>query len=157
MNTNTQPLLAWQAPTRTKPERSERWYLVGGVCLSTMITYGILTGSWMMSLTFALIGGLYVLTREEEHHDHKISLLDVGIEYDGHFYSYADFGEFWILKAPTYYELHISSVKSWRPDIVLQTADIDPYVIQEILGQYLPQVGHKKEKLLDAFIRFCKL
>ena len=157
MNTNTEPILAWNAPARVTHERSDRWYLVGGLLCLTAVMYGVISGSWSLSVTFGMIGGLYYLTRNEKHPDHTISIREMGVEYDGSFRSWGDYKEFWILRGDGYHELHISTSKFLRPDIVIQTGEIDPHAIRDTIAQFLPMTDQKKERLLDAFIRFCKL
>lgn len=150
-------LLQWSAPVRTNPVRSEKWYLTGGLLCATLVTYGILTAAWSLSLVFAFVPALYFLSRNQDHKDHSIQLLEDGIEFDGVFRPYSDFREFWILQGPGYYELHIAPVKQWKPEIVIQTGVEDPFHVRDVLGAFLPQIAHQKERILDAFIRFCKL
>lgn len=157
MNTNTEPILQWSAPMKVTHERSDRWYLIGGLLCMSAIVYGIISGSFSLSVTFAMIAGLYYLVRNEKHPDHAIRINAMGVELDGNFHSWGDFKEFWILQGDTYYELHISTTKFLRPDIIIQTGNIDPHVIRDAIAQFLPMTDQKKERLLDAFIRFCKL
>ena len=158
MHTNTEPiLLEWKAPAKIAHERSEKWYLVMGIGCALMIVYGILTSAWSLSISFAMLAGLFFLIRNEKPHIHTIAVRDTGIEFDGHFSVWSDWKYFWILRADDYFELHIESKKYLTPDIVIQTGKIDPYALRDLLGQYILQTDTKKEKILDAIIRFCKL
>jgi hypothetical protein len=157
MQTNTNVLLEWRAPTRSDHKRSERWYIVMGTLCAVIVVYGIFSGTWSMSLVFAFIPALYWLLRNQAHKQHVIRIMTLGIEYDGVLLPWGDFKEFWILSGPNYNELHIAPVKKIRSEIVIQTGTIDPFVLRDVLAQFLPQIGDRHEKLLDAFIRFCKL
>lgn len=157
MQTNTNVFLEWQAPTRSDHKRSERWYIIAGTLCALMVVYGIFTETWSMSLVFAFIPGLYWLLRNQAHKKHTIRLTPLGIEYDAVLLPWGDWKEFWILSGPDYHELHIAPVKKIRSEIVIQTGDIDPFVLRDVLAQFLPQIGDRQERLLDAFIRFCKL
>jgi hypothetical protein len=157
MQTNTNTLLEWQAPTRSDRVRSDQWYAIGGALCAVMIAYGILSGSWSLSLIFALVPALYYVLRNKSHSKHTIRLKETGIEYDGRLTPWAEWKEFWILEGTDYYELHIAAVRTTRSELVIQTGEIDPYAIRDALGQYIPQIAHQKERLLDAIIRFCKL
>ncbi len=158
MKTQTQtPLLAWQAPLRATHRRSEQWYTVAGSLSAVLILYGVLTSNWVFAFVFALVPALYFLVRHENHRDHTIEIYETGINFDGKFRAWSEYQEFWIFHAPGYYELHIASVKAYGRDICIQTSNIDPYVIRDVLGYFLPQSANKKEKTLDAIIRFCKL
>ena len=158
MHTNTEPiLLEWKAPAKIAHERSEKWYLVMGLGCALMIVYGILSGAWSLSISFAMLAGLFFLIRNEKPHIHTIAVRETGIELDGRFSVWSDWKYFWILRADDYFELHIESKKYLTPDIVIQTGKIDPYALRDLLGQYILQTDTKKEKILDAIIRFCKL
>ncbi len=157
MNTNTKILLEWQAAARPDHERTEKWYVAAGSFCAIMIGYGILSGAWSMSLIFALIPALYYLLRNQGHKQHQIRILATGIEFDGRLTGWGELKEFWILEGPGYYELHIAPVKPMKGDIVVMTGAIDPFVVRDTIGVFLPQIAHRKERLLDAIIRFCKL
>ncbi|OGJ63312.1 hypothetical protein A3C52_04955 [Candidatus Peribacteria bacterium RIFCSPHIGHO2_02_FULL_51_15] len=157
MNTNTQPLLEWRAPARINHEKSDRWYLVSGIICAIFVVYGILTGAWTMSITFGMIAGLYFYVRNLDHPLHYIRIFEGGIEFDGLYYIWPDFKHFWILDGKTYHELHVEPIKGLRADIVILTDQIDPFELRDVLNQFIPQIAHKRERLLDAIIRFCKL
>lgn len=158
MHTNTEPiLLEWKAPKKIAHERSETWYIIMAVGCGTMIVYGILTSAWSLSICFGMLAGLFFLIRNEDPQVYSIVLKETGIEYDGRHRIWSDWKQFWILRGEDYHELHIESKRHLVPDLVIQTGDIDPYVIRDALAKYIPQIDTKKEKVLDAIIRFCKL
>lgn len=157
MNTNTQPALTWQAAKHQDHERSREWYMVSGSLCGAMVIYGILSGAWSLSLVFAFIPALYYLIRNDVHKKHTISISETGVSLDSRMHLWAELKEFWILAGPGYHELHIAHIKASRADIVIQTGDIDPYALRDLLSQFLPQVGDRRERLLDAIIRFCKI
>ncbi|MSR67841.1 hypothetical protein EXS65_03405 [Candidatus Peribacteria bacterium] len=158
MQTNTEHIfLEWEAPAKITPVRSEKWYIVSGISCGTMIIYGILSGAWSLSICFAMLAGLFFLIRNEKPSTHAIKLLETGIEFDGRKSTWSSWKHFWILCGEGYYELHMESRKYLVPDLVIQLGATDPYQLRDVLGQYVQQIDTKKEKLLDAIIRFCKL
>lgn len=157
METNTKTLLEWHAASRPDYVRSEKWYVVAGAFCAIMIAYGIFSDAWSLSLIFAFVPGLYYVLRNQNHKKHHVIVRDVGIVFDGRLTAWGELKEFWILQGPGYYELHIAPLRSMKSDIVVMTGDIDPYVVRDTIGQFLPQIAHRKERLLDAIIRFCKL
>lgn len=157
MNTNTQTILEWQAPSRPDHVRSHRWYVYGGVFCAFMIVYGLLTEAWSLSLVFAFLPALYYLLRNESHKIHTLRIREEGIEYDDKLIVWADFKEFWILSGKDFSELHIARTQKSRADLVIQTGKVDPYLVRDTLIEFLPMAANKKENLLDAFIRFCKI
>ncbi len=157
METKTNILLEWQAASRPDHAHTEKWYVGAGSFCAIMIAYGILSGAWSLSVIFAFIPGLYYMLRNQGHKRHVIRVRQTGIEFDGRVHSWGELKEFWILEGPDYYELHVASIKKNKSDIVVMTGDMDPFVIRDTLGEFLPQIIHQKERLLDAIIRFCKL
>ena len=157
MNTNNTIILEWEAQIRPDHERSDRWYMVGGAFCAVMVAYGIFSGAWSTSLVFAFIPALYYLVRNQAHARHTIRITELGVEFDARLSVWGELHEFWILAGPGYHELHISLAKKSRAEIVIQTGGQDPYQIRDVLSQYLPQVADRRERILDAIIRFCKI
>ncbi len=157
MNTNTSLILEWQAASRPNHVRSDKWYLVAGLLCATFVAYGILAGEWSMSVTFAMIAGLSYLVRHEQHRVHQVRIYETGFEFDGTLYPWADLQCFWILQAANYHELHLAPAKHTKAEIVVQTGNIDPFLIRDTLALHISQNTKQHEKLLDAIIRFCKL
>ncbi len=149
--------MQWQAPSRVTHERSEKWYIVAGILCAVAVVYGILSGAWSLSITSALLAGLFFLTRGHGREIHAIRIEETGLIFDDKMHIWAECKHFWILQADTYHELHIEMKRPFTADVVIQTADIDPYVVRDTLAGFIPQIDHKKEKILDAIIRFCKL
>ena len=131
--------------------------MTAGIAVATLITYGMISGNILLSLIAGMIAGLYILIQDSDHAKHTITLHETGIEYDGSFVTWGECTEFWILRSPHYYELHIALRSKFKSDIVIQTGEVDPYVIRDHLIEFLPQTIQQREKILDAIIRFCKL
>jgi hypothetical protein len=156
MNTNI-TLLEWQAPARLDHDRSERWYVVAGLLCATLIVYSVLTGAWSLAVTFGMLGGLAYITRNVKHKIHAIKILPTGIDVDGHLTIWSEWKHFWILQGDGYFELHVEPKSSLRPDLVLLTGDTDPFLLRDALGAFIPQIAHKREKIIDAITRYCKI
>jgi hypothetical protein len=158
MDTNTQgTLLAWTAARTERHERSHRWYTVSICFVATMIVYGVLSHAYSMSITFALLAGLFFLVRNSDSPQHRIALTTAGIDFDDRFTSWSEWKHFWILQGDGYFELHIEAKKYLIPDLVIRTGSIDPLVVRDTVSQFVPQIDHRKENILDAIIRFCKI
>ena len=150
-------LLEWQAPSRTTHERSHRWYVGASIVTMGFIVYGILTGAWTFSITIAILAGLFFLIRNEKHPVHSVRISEIGIDFDGVLHGWNEFKDFWMLASPDHCELHIENTRSHKADLIVFTGDMNPLVIRDTLLHFLPQNPNKREKLLDAIIRFCKL
>jgi len=155
-NMNT-TLLAWQAPAHNDHERSDRWYLIAGLVAAIFIVYGLVTGAWLMSVCLGICSGLYFLVRNEKHKNHSITITKMGVEFDGVMHGWSELKDFWMLSGPGYCELHIASRKRLVGDLRIQTGDLDPFHVRDVLHHFLEQDPHKREKLLDTISRLCKL
>ena len=157
MQTQTQPVLHWRAPSKITHARSDQWYTISGVIAGTLIMYGIIIHAWTLSFTVGLLAGLYAITRDEAHPDHEISISEIGVTFDNKLYVWGDLKEFWILKGPTFYELHIQPEGIGAKEIMILTGEVDPFIVRDALGAHITQNGRKRERILDNIIRICKL
>lgn len=155
-NTTPSPLLSWQAPAGVEHERSGRWYLVAGVIAVSLIAYGIATGDWVLAVVLTLTAGVYFLLRDQHGKEYHMRIFPAGIEIDGTMHTWDAWKNYWILIGPSHAELHVLRKKPTREFIVLIDA-LDPFVVRDTFAEFIPYDGEKKEKIFDAFIRFCKL
>ena len=151
------PIIEWQAPSRITHKRTQGWYMSASIVTLAMIVYGILTGAWSFSVTIAILAGLFYLIRNEPHALHTIRILPLGIEFDGITHGWNEWKDFWMLASPDHCELHVEPVKYLKHELIIHTGNVNPLLIRDTLSQFLPQNPQKKERLLDAIIRFCKL
>lgn len=157
VHASKEPLLEWTAPSHPVHERSPHWYLLGSVLVLASAAYGIMTGAWTIALASLLVGGVYFLIRKEPVTFKHIALLPAGYTLDGTFTFWGDCKEFWIIHTSAHTELHILKHHGPRQETIIQTGAIDPTQIRSILSQYIKQQSDRRERLLDACIRFLKL
>lgn len=62
---------------------------------------------------------------------------------------------YWILRGPDYAELHIE--KKDGTSVKIQTGDVSPFTIHDILSPLTEELEDRRERLLDIIIRICKL
>lgn len=152
------PRLEWRAPIIASPERSPRWYLVGGICVIVFAAYGILTRNWTFALAVLLLGGTYFLLRNSTAPLHRLRVEDGGFLIDDEFIGWDDCESFWFVHLPEYTELHILKKKpSWNHEVIIQTGPVDPANVRRVLSEYLSEKSDQKERITDAIIRFLKL
>ncbi len=158
MQTNTESIvLQWQAPAKNDHERSDRWYLIAGVIAAVLIVYGLWDGAWLMSLSIALCAGLYYLVRDTKHKTHSIVITKMSVVFDGVVHPWAEMKNFWMLQGADYCELHIANKRRLVSDLMIQVGPQDPFAVRDVLLEFLEQDANKRERILDAIIRFCKL
>lgn len=151
------PLLSWSAPSIRVHKRSHQWYKVGGIIVIVGAAYGILFGSWTLSLILLLTGGMYYLLRGAAAPSKLISCTKEGVVFEDSFTRWEDLEGFWMIHTPEFSELHLTPKEKTRTPIVIQTGTIDPLMIKSIIGQFIPEQTEKVESLLDVLARILKL
>ncbi|HVW66784.1 MAG TPA: hypothetical protein VHA78_03565 [Candidatus Peribacteraceae bacterium] len=164
---NTQPipasteppivLMSWQAPSRPHVDHSRRWYTVSGTLLVIGAVYGILTGSWSLTIVLVLSGMMYFLLRNHVPPLKSISITDKGVLFEQRFVSWTDLAGFWILETPGYCELHIVPKKPRQPEMVILTGAMNLEQLRVTIAPHIPELLDKRESFLDALIRITKL
>jgi hypothetical protein len=157
MDTHPHTLLSWTAKAKVDHQRGSLWYMIGGGLCGFMIVYSILSGAYTEAVVFLLLPGALMLIRHASHKTHTAAITDAGFLFDQKLTPWSDLDEFWILRGTDYFELHLSHKSTLRSDIVIHTGTQDPMQIRDLLLTYVaPGIG-KKERIVDALIRFCKL
>lgn len=157
METNTNTLLTWEAKAKVDHKRGGVWFIASGIFCGIMVMYGVLSGSYTAAVIFVLLPVAFHFVRNQGHRTHSANIQEQGFEFDGVLTPWDELQEFWILQGKDYYELHVAYKKNRQAEIVVQTGALDPYEIRDALARFIPQTNGKREKILDAIIRFCKL
>ena len=158
MNTNIPtetPLLEWQAPKHLHHKRTRKWYICAAIFMASCLAYSIYTGAWSFAVVLFLIVILYGFVHEAQPPEKTIRIWARGYLIDENFVQWTACTGYWILKGNGYYELHIEKKNGYETKI--QTGNINPYDIQDILSPLLPELTNRKESVLDTIIRICKL
>lgn len=151
------PIMEWQAPRELQYERTKRWYVCIGVFWLLCVLYAIVSFSWLFTILLVVIAAIYAKTHRNPPAMHRMRIWRDGCAIDDKFVSWGDCSGFWILKGTNYYELNIETKNAFAPNIKIQTGSKDPYEIQEMIAQRIPPLTNRREKILDAIIRICKL
>lgn len=153
---DSKPVLAWNAPSRATVERSKRWYIGAAVIIAVIVGYALFTGAWTLAIVSVVAGAMYPLVRDHLPPTSTIELHDSGVLFNGEFFRWEQFVGFWFVRTPHYDELRIVP-KRGAKGVVIHTGTLDPAQLRMILGQRIPELIHKRESLIDIFIRICKL
>ncbi len=152
-----QVLATWQAPILPRHERSKRWYAIGGTAVVACAAYGIVTGSWTLTVVSLLCGAMYYLVRDHVPPLKTVVITDKGVLLEEKFTRWEDVSGFWILNTPEYSELHFVPKLARRSDILIQTGDRNLEDLRIAIGSHIPEFTDKRESFLDALIRTAKL
>jgi antibiotic biosynthesis monooxygenase (ABM) superfamily enzyme len=150
-------LLQWTARVQPEHARSPRWYMVGGILVVALTAYAIVTRVWTLAIVSMALGGVYFLTRNENAAERTIEIHEDGYVFENRFIPWNDCKDFWLLQFPGYVELHICRKRAGKREMVIQTGDIDVALLCSTLSRFLPLRADQHERLIDAFIRLCKL
>lgn len=160
-DTNTptpeQVLLTWSAPVQHTHERSKRWYVIGGTLVLAGAAYGVLSGAWSVALVAIMIGAMYFILRDHKFPDETITITQSGVRIGQTYMSWNDLQGFWLMPTDDYMELHIVPKDSKKRELLIQTGGMNIQTIRETIGAWIPELTDKRERLLDALIRICKL
>lgn len=150
-------ILEWTAAGGLEHTRGKLWYTAVGSAFLALVIYSIVTHAWTFTLVLAMCGGLYAYT-----HRHFSGMLTMkvardGFELDGKKTYWGECSGFWMLQGKGYVELHIERQQGVDRHVLVHTGSMDPYVIRDVLTEFLPHLADRKETVVDAFIRICKL
>lgn len=150
-------LLAWDAPTMARHERSPRWYIIGGLIVVAAAAYGIIGGNWTLTIIALLIGGMYFLLRDAQPPLKHISFTTHGVYFDGAFTRWDDCTGFWIVSVSEHTRLFIGRKNRRQATISIFIENVDLSAVRWTLSQFLSEETDRGESALDAIIRICKL
>ncbi len=154
--TTEQPILRWSALTHPDHVRTKFWYAGALTVLALLLAYSIFTRAWTFTLVLVLLAVIYGIYHRKNP-PLTIGIFENGIQWKRERIRWSEMNGFWMLQGPGYVELHLDIKNPWRNNIIIQTGDIDPHQIFEILSQYLKHFPEKQERLFDTIIRICKL
>lgn len=131
--------------------------MIGGGVVIAGAAYGILTGSWSLTVVILLCGAMYYLMRDHVPPLKTISIRESGVMLEERFVRWEDLSGFWFLPTPEYIELHIVPKAARQSDILIQTGSADLQQIRLLIATHIPELIEKREGFLDVLIRLAKL
>lgn len=150
-------LLTWQAPVVPRHHRTWRWYLIAGTIIGACAAYGVWTGSYPFAAVAVLIGVVYVLLHRHAPPDRTFALTSVAAHLEKRTLAWAACAGFWFLHTADYTELHLVPTDRRTRELIIQTGNQDIDRIRALLQERVPELTDRRERLLDTFIRICKL
>lgn len=152
------PILSWSAPSHPKHNRTARWYAVFFIIILGLAGYGAYTGNWTFAILILLCGFLYPLIHDHIPPEKRIEIHPQGFLFEGTIVRWEDCAGFWLVPTSFYTELHIEYAEGKRRKTVkIQTGSLDADALRLQLAHFLPELTDRGERLLDMFIRICKL
>ena len=152
------PILSWSAPSHPKHNRTMRWYSMFFIVILSFASYGAYTGNWTFAILMLLCGLLYPLLHDHVPPKKRIEIYPQGLLFVDTLTRWDDCTGFWFVPTPSYTELHVEYREGKKQkELKIQTGDIDATSLRLRLAEFLPELPNRGERLLDIFIRLCKL
>ncbi len=149
------PIIRWEAPQHTHPTRGKAWYIITTLVIAGLFGYSLLTQAWTFTLLIVVLGAWYWKGHRVQLPPKHMRIWKRGFALNDDYYDWGQCTGYWILRTKDYTELHID--KRNGGEVKIQTGDLNPYQIQEVMASYLPEEADRREHLLDTIIRICKL
>jgi len=128
-----------------------------GLVVIGLMAYAIITLAWTFLVVIVLAAIVYGLVHHKPHPQHTVSIMEKGIRWNKRMVPWEDCEGFWMLQGPGYVELHIEVKKGLSRHLTVQTGTNDPLQIHGLLSQFMPFLADRRENILDAILRICKL
>ncbi len=149
------PILEWRAPQHLHHKRTRFWYVIAAAFIAICIGYSIFTSAWTFTFLIVVVTCAYWKVHNQEPLIRRMRVWKRGYAIDD---TYTDWGEctgYWILRMDEYCVLHIE--KSNGVVTHIQTGEVDPYLLHDVLSPIIANIPDRHERPLDTIIRICKL
>lgn len=151
-------VLSWIAPEYPNHAKSERWYMLAGISVVSLIAYGLITAEYSMAIAFALLAAVYHMVHNHPPRDITVRITTLGIVIDENFTQFSDFSSFWIIfNASSLRKLYLRRRQKFAPDIALELSDQDPLAIRQALESHISEIVGKTEHITDKITRWLNL
>ncbi|MBI3290937.1 hypothetical protein HYZ76_01490 [Candidatus Falkowbacteria bacterium] len=151
-------LFFWKFDEFPKYERSQGWYIMGGLVVGIFVLYAIFAANLLFGL-ITVIAALILLMFQRTNREMEFRITEDGILINKSFHDYKDIKNFWIIyEVPEVKTLYFEPKSFFNPRIPISLEDQDPVKIREVLLQYLEEDLEKEnEPMSDQASRFFKL
>lgn len=144
----------WTTLAYRQTEKSKGWYGFMGLIVLLFIAYDLLTGGWVVSITFLILAAVYYLSESKPAPVVKVTISDHGIRFGTQYFPYDQLKSFWILNDPEVRMLYLTSYKGVNRQIsIMIPEEVNIIKLREYLLLELTEEQGKKESFSDQLIR----
>ena len=149
-----QVFMEWLTPAYRQTEKSKAWYVVMGLALLLFVIYDLMSGGWVVSVTFLILAGVYYLNEAKPVPIVQVKVSDHGVRFGAQYFSYDQLKSFWILNNPEVRTLYVSTYKGVDRQIaIMLPEDLNIAKLREYLQLQITEEQGKKESFSDQLIR----
>lgn len=147
-------ILNWQAPEYRHHSKSMAWFITLFIVLSAFVLYLILRKDYFGAMSVVIVSFFFTVfaLREPEHID--IAITDEGIYIGEHLIRYRLIRYFWI--DTDNQVLHIETSAYVNHLHAIELGDQDPYEVQNVLIEILPEHPEPKETIPQRIANLLK-
>ena len=146
--------MEWSATAYRQTEKSRGWYAVMGLIVLIFVIYDLLTGGWIVSVTFLILAGVYYYLETKRVPTVRVVISDHGVRFGPRYFLYNQIKSFWILHDGDVRHLNLNLHKgaTRRIDIII-APDINIGQLRDYLLLQIVEEEGKKEPFSDQLIR----
>lgn len=154
-----QELLRWTVDEFERYERGPVWYAAMIALALGLLLYSVVTQNFLFAVIILMFGVIIGLSSLREPQKLPFAITSRGIGIGGRFFSFKEFGSFWILYEPPHVKnIYLEFKHAIRPHMVIPLYEENPLAVREMLLQYLSEdAGQEDEPLSDVLGRVLKL
>ncbi len=152
-------LLSWEFNEYERPERSKKWYLIGGLAAIALLMYAIIARNYIFGVIIILVALIYFLYDIHEPPKVRFAITPAGVRVGRRFIRHKDIAHFWIVYKPGHVQALYLRPAGWTmPQLSIPLEGQDPLQVRELLLQYVPEnLNEEDEPVSDALGRMLKL
>ncbi|MDD3302331.1 MAG: hypothetical protein PHN31_02165 [Candidatus Gracilibacteria bacterium] len=143
---------------KDKKDRSSTWYIVALAIIIGLVTWGILSKQYGMSLIILLVSGIFYFIENNSEEDVKVTITDLGIQVGQNFYDYSKINGFnYIYEGSNPVFLRLSINKTGLKIIDLDVNEKNVIDTREILGNFINEDSKGELNIIEKLINKLKL
>ncbi len=119
--------------------------------------WSILSAAWTLAIVIILGSAMYYQNIRSRLGSNTVSIHKDGLQVGDRLSLWEHCTGFWIYRHGKNVVMHIEKVRGWEREIAVVIDGLDYQNVAEIMSNFLPYRGARREKLLDYIIRICKL
>lgn len=152
------PILAWNAASFIKFQRTKSWYIVSSILLLLVIVSAVLLGSPTFAIAVIVFAMVYVFLTQDDPEAVQVVISDIGIIFGNKVYPYTDIRTFWIeYQPPTFQSLHLVLKKEFSEEVTINFHGINPTDLRLVLSKFLPEWEEREKNFTENLTRMLGL
>jgi len=148
-----QLLANWTFPEYIQYERSRRWYFWGGLTVSILVIWSLITLNILFAVIIILFSIILYSQGKKPPIDVGLKIFEDGIQIGSKFYKYKEINSFWMIyEPPEVKNLYLHLKTKIKPALIIPLEKQNPIRIRKILLKYVDEDLEKDEESLSEIL-----